>query len=83
MRAIYDLNYQYCTPIQADVLKYSLLGQDAIGKAQTGTEKTAAFLPLISTIKTKPNEQFLGEPRSVIIAPTRELSIQITKEARI
>ena len=66
------------------VLGASLQGQDAIGKAQTGTGKTAAFL--ITLIKQllatpAPDERFLGEPRAVIVAPTRELAIQIHKDA--
>src|SRR5690606_23534750 len=44
MHAIHDLGFPYCTPIQAGVLGYTLKGQDAIGRAQTGTGKTAAFL---------------------------------------
>ena len=48
MHAIHDLGFPYCTPIQAQVLGYTLKGRDAIGRAQTGTGKTAAFL--ISTI---------------------------------
>ena len=43
MHAIQDLGFPYCTPIQAQVLGYTLRGQDAIGRAQTGTGKTAAF----------------------------------------
>ena len=44
MHAIADLGFRYCSPIQAQVLPYTLDGYDAIGKAQTGTGKTAAFL---------------------------------------
>ena len=44
MHAIADLGFQYCSPIQATVLPHTLQGHDAIGKAQTGTGKTAAFL---------------------------------------
>ncbi|WP_205505048.1 DEAD/DEAH box helicase, partial [Pseudomonas viridiflava] len=44
MHAIQDLGFPYCTPIQAGVLGYTLKGKDAIGRAQTGTGKTAAFL---------------------------------------
>ena len=84
MRAIQDLGYQYCTPIQAEVLGHTLKSHDAIGKAQTGTGKTAAFL--ISAIKqlletSPPDERYLGEPRLVVLAPTRELALQITKDA--
>ncbi|WP_419534963.1 ATP-dependent RNA helicase RhlB [Endozoicomonas sp.] len=84
MHAIADQGFKYCTPIQAEVLGTTLAGRDAIGKAQTGTGKTAAFL--ISTIKQliqtpPPDTRYLGEPRAVIIAPTRELALQIGKDA--
>ncbi len=85
MRAIQAQGFQYCTPIQAEVLGSTLEGQDAIGKAQTGTGKTAAFL--IATIKQlletpPPAERYLGEPRAVVVAPTRELAIQICEDAK-
>ena len=84
MHAIHDLGFPYCTPIQAKVLGFTLKGQDAIGKAQTGTGKTAAFL--ISTITQlletpPPKERYMGEPRALIIAPTRELVVQIANDA--
>ncbi|MBF0674907.1 ATP-dependent RNA helicase RhlB [Pseudomonas sp.] len=84
MHAIHDLGFPYCTPIQAKVLGFTLNGQDAIGKAQTGTGKTAAFL--ISTITQllqtpPPKERYMGEPRALIIAPTRELVVQIANDA--
>jgi ATP-dependent RNA helicase RhlB len=84
MHAIHDLGFPYCTPIQAQVLGHTLKGKDAIGRAQTGTGKTAAFL--ISTITqllqtTPPKERYMGEPRALIIAPTRELVVQIAKDA--
>ena len=84
MHAIHDLGFPYCTPIQAQVLGHTLKGKDAIGRAQTGTGKTAAFL--VSTITqllqtTPPKERYMGEPRALIIAPTRELVVQIAKDA--
>lgn len=84
MHAIFDLGFPYCTPIQAQVLGHTLRGKDAIGRAQTGTGKTAAFL--ISIIKQllqtpTPKERYMGEPRALIIAPTRELVVQIAKDA--
>ncbi|MFZ3205838.1 MAG: ATP-dependent RNA helicase RhlB [Pseudomonas sp.] len=84
MHAIYDLGFPYCTPIQAQVLGFTLKGQDAIGRAQTGTGKTAAFLISIITqlLQTPPpKERYMGEPRALIIAPTRELVVQIAKDA--
>ncbi|WP_422403403.1 ATP-dependent RNA helicase RhlB [Pseudomonas sp. GZD-209] len=84
MHAIHDLGFPYCTPIQAEVLGYTLRGQDAIGRAQTGTGKTAAFLiSIISQLQQTPppKERYMGEPRALIIAPTRELVVQIAKDA--
>jgi ATP-dependent RNA helicase RhlB len=84
MHAIHDLGFPYCTPIQAQVLGYTLKGRDAIGRAQTGTGKTAAFLvSIISQLQQTPapKERFMGEPRALIIAPTRELVVQIAKDA--
>ncbi|MDB5979721.1 MAG: rhlB [Pseudomonas sp.] len=84
MHAIHDLGFPYCTPIQAEVLGFTLAGKDAIGRAQTGTGKTAAFLISIITQLQQtppPKERYMGEPRALIIAPTRELVVQIAKDA--
>ena len=84
MHAIQDLGFPYCTPIQAGVLGYTLSGRDAIGRAQTGTGKTAAFLISIISQLTQtppPKERYMGEPRALIIAPTRELVVQIANDA--
>jgi ATP-dependent RNA helicase RhlB len=85
LHAIADLGFQYCTPIQQRVLKFTLSGHDAIGRAQTGTGKTAAFLLTILTdlLKNPPDEErYTGEPRALILAPTRELAMQIAKDAQ-
>lgn len=84
LKAIQELGFEQCTPIQAQSLPFALDGADIIGKAQTGTGKTAAFLvALISTLLRVPEqaERFNGEPRAVILAPTRELALQIEKDA--
>jgi ATP-dependent RNA helicase RhlB len=84
LHAISDLGFQYCTPIQQRVLKFTLGGHDAIGRAQTGTGKTAAFLLTILADLLRnppPEERFTGEPRALILAPTRELAMQIAKDA--
>jgi len=84
-RAITDLGYEYCTPIQAQSLRYTLAGYDVTGKAQTGTGKTAAFLiTIINDLMKNPvkEERFLGEPRALILAPTRELVMQIASDAQ-
>jgi len=84
LHAVHDLGFQYCTPVQARVLTEVSQGHNVAGKAQTGTGKTAAFLTL--TFK-----QFLenpmtgdrqkGRPRALVLAPTRELVIQIIRDA--
>lgn len=84
-RAIADLGFSHCTPIQAQVLHFTLAGHDAIGRAQTGTGKTAAFLiTLINDLLTNPPspERCLGEARAMVLAPTRELALQIAKDAQ-
>lgn len=86
MHAIADLGFEYCSPIQAGILPQTLQGHDAIGKAQTGTGKTAAFLvTIINDLLNNPieDERFAGEPRALIIAPTRELVVQIGEDAQL
>ena len=82
--AIKDLGYKAPTPIQAQTLPHSLNGEDIIGQAQTGTGKTAAFLISILTyeLENPPEEDRPpGSPFALIIAPTRELVLQIQKDA--
>ena len=84
-RGIDALGFEFCSPIQAQILPHTLGGNDAIGKAQTGTGKTAAFLiTIFNDLLSHPieGERFLGEPRAVIIAPTRELVMQIAEDAK-
>lgn len=84
MHGIADLGFEYCSPIQAEILPHTLQGLDAIGKAQTGTGKTAAFLmTVITNLLDHPleEERYIGEPRAVILAPTRELALQIGADA--
>lgn len=85
MHGIADLGFKYCSPIQARSLPFALRGHDVVGKAQTGTGKTAAFLLTIIDDQLKNPitvERFAGEARSLIIAPTRELVMQIAEDAR-
>jgi ATP-dependent RNA helicase RhlB len=84
LHAIFDLKFQYCTPVQAMTLPHALEGKDVFGRAQTGTGKTAAFL--ISTftrLLRHPLNRPLrpGTPRALVLAPTRELCMQIHKDA--
>jgi ATP-dependent RNA helicase RhlB len=85
MHAIFDLGFQYCTPIQAEILPSTLAGKDATGRAQTGTGKTAAFLiSIFTTLLKSPRDKQSKKsgPRALILAPTRELAVQITEEAK-
>lgn len=85
MRAIHAIGYQYCSPIQAQSLPHTLAGHDVLGKAQTGTGKTAAFLiGLIQDLMRNPieGERYAGEVRALILAPTRELVMQISEDAK-
>ena len=84
MHGIADLGFHYCSPIQGAILPHTLQGHDAIGKAQTGTGKTAAFLITIfndQLCNPPQGERFVGEPRALVIAPTRELVMQIAADA--
>jgi ATP-dependent RNA helicase RhlB len=83
MHAIADLGFQYCTPIQALSLPHLLKGKDLIGHANTGTGKTAVFLAailekLLAQGKIEPKKKV----KALIIAPTRELVMQIAKDGQ-
>ena len=84
MHGIADLGFEYCTPIQAATIEHALQGRDIIGKAQTGTGKTASFLVgIITDLLDFPytHKRKLAEPRALVIAPTRELALQIASDA--
>jgi ATP-dependent RNA helicase RhlB len=86
MQGIEDAGFSMCTPIQAETLPVALQGRDIAGQAQTGTGKTAAFLVAVYNhllthavdSRRKPNQ-----PRALILAPTRELAIQIHHDALV
>ena len=74
--------FTHATPIQAMTLPLALKGNDVAGQAQTGTGKTAAFLlAIFNQLLKRENEGFGNNPRSFILAPTRELAIQIHRDA--
>jgi ATP-dependent RNA helicase RhlB len=76
-----DAGFVFCTPIQAAVLPLSLSGRDIAGQAQTGTGKTVAFLvTVLSRLLASPKRQ-REIPSALIIAPTRELALQIYADA--
>ena len=84
MHAIADLGFRYASPIQSESLPIVLDGEDIVAKAQTGTGKTAAFLiSIIDTFLREPidGKRRTGTPRALILAPTRELVVQIAKDA--
>ncbi|MGB3212875.1 MAG: DEAD/DEAH box helicase [Desulforhopalus sp.] len=80
MRAIADLNFEYCTPIQEKALADVLAGKDLVGKANTGTGKTAVFLIAILSRLLAEKRSGKGNVRALVLAPTRELAMQIAKE---
>jgi ATP-dependent RNA helicase RhlB len=84
MAGIQAAGFTHCTPIQDKVLPLALAGRDVAGQAQTGTGKTAAFLITIFTrllAHERPGRP--AAPRALVIAPTRELVVQIANDARL
>jgi ATP-dependent RNA helicase RhlB len=81
---IHAAGFTHCTPIQDKVLPLALAGRDVAGQAQTGTGKTAAFLITIFTrllARQRPGRP--AAPRALVIAPTRELVVQIASDAHV
>ncbi|PCK09534.1 MAG: ATP-dependent RNA helicase RhlB [Alteromonadaceae bacterium] len=79
------MQFETCSPIQEKSLPHSLRGHDVLGKAQTGTGKTAAFLLAVFEdllAQDESVERYAGEARALVIAPTRELVMQIAQDAR-
>lgn len=86
MQGIRDAGFEKLTPIQALTLPYTLAGKDVAGRAQTGTGKTAAFLiaAFNRLLRSPQKEQFdRSAPRALVLAPTRELVVQIENDARL
>ena len=83
MAATQDLGFKYCTEIQAKCLPHAIAGRDLAAKAQTGTGKTAAFLASTMTrlLNDPLTDRKKGAPRVLVLAPTRELALQIGKDA--
>src|ERR1700753_1007774 len=84
MQGIRDAGFAFCTPIQAQTLPLALSGRDVAGQAQTGTGKTAAFLiALYNRLLTDPGAAHrpVNAPRAIVVAPTRELAVQIHSDA--
>ena len=82
-RALINRNHVVPTPIQARAIPELLAGRDVLGIAQTGTGKTAAFaLPILHQLSQKRGAGGRRSPRALVLAPTRELAIQINDEFR-
>ena len=82
LSSLKQAEFTHCTPIQAMTLPHALAGKDVAGQAQTGTGKTAAFLLVIFNQLLKQSSGEHGNnPRSLVVAPTRELAIQIHRDA--
>lgn len=80
-RALSDVGYAVPTPIQSQAIPQLLRGRDLLGIAQTGTGKTAAFaLPLLQRLDDEDSPARPRRPRALVLAPTRELALQIHEE---
>ena len=87
-KGVVDAGFEFCTPIQASTLPIALKQHDVAGQAQTGTGKTAAFLIaayqcLLNSGKAPKDEGARKQPRIFILAPTRELAVQIANDAEV
>ncbi|MCH7980788.1 MAG: ATP-dependent RNA helicase RhlB [Proteobacteria bacterium] len=82
---IRDVGFEFCTPIQASTLPIALQQRDVAGQAQTGTGKTAAFLVAAfqRLLNSEAPVEGQKQPRAFILAPTRELAVQIAKDAEV
>lgn len=83
LQALQQQGFEYCTPIQALSLPISLQGRDVAGQAQTGTGKTMAFLTATFHHLLQNPSKAMSQPRALILAPTRELAVQIDHDAAI
>jgi ATP-dependent RNA helicase RhlB len=82
---IADAGFEFCTPIQAKTLPIALENKDVAGQAQTGTGKTAAFLIAAyqRLLRSDPQQEGQRQPRAFMLAPTRELAVQIANDADV
>ena len=84
LRGVVEAGFTSCTPIQAKSLPIALSGVDVAGQAQTGTGKTAAFLiSLFTRLLRQERKENDNNPRALILAPTRELVVQIEQDAQL
>ncbi len=91
LEGIREAGYEFCTPVQKEVLPRALKNEDIAAQSQTGTGKTATFLITLLTRlvesgnkkKDRRNDEGSSLPRALILAPTRELVVQIGQEAEL
>ncbi len=86
LKGLTEAGFIQCTPIQAETLPIGLQGKDIAGQAQTGTGKTIAFLAVLYhhlLNHAASDKRRRNQPRALILAPTRELAIQIHKDAML
>lgn len=81
LHGLQDAGFEQCSPIQEKALPIALRDKDVAGQAQTGTGKTATFLLAAFQRLINDESETVKNPRAIIIAPTRELAIQIHKDA--
>lgn len=81
-RSLDQMGFTHCTPIQAQTLPLALEGLDMAGQARTGTGKTAAFLlVMLNRLLHEGSDVDRRQPRGLVVAPTRELAVQIHRDA--
>ena len=84
LKGVEAAGFTHCTPIQEMTLPLALQGRDVAGQAQTGTGKTAAFLIACFTLLLRSGRVAAPRlPRAIVVAPTRELTVQISEDARL
>lgn len=84
LEGLEDIGFTHCTPIQAQILPLALKGVDVAGQAQTGTGKSAAFLlATLHYLMETPVDEDKAGPWAIVLAPTRELALQIHKDAQL
>jgi ATP-dependent RNA helicase RhlE len=84
VRAVADAGYTHPTPIQAQAIPQVIKGGDLLAAAQTGTGKTAGFtLPILHRLLAQPKKLKPGQPRVLILTPTRELTAQVEESVRV
>jgi ATP-dependent RNA helicase RhlB len=82
LKGIASVGFTDLTPVQEESIPLALAGKDVAGQAQTGTGKTAAFLIALFTRLLRSERETTSDPRALILAPTRELVVQIWEDAQ-